>query len=156
MGGCGLPIHATAFRAVGVTELVKNPFRIFCSLLRMDLINDSQTRRLAEELLAKRRIVSPRCLELLSKAESSEGLTRDEGLEFVETVVDIFKWHSDTPVSSAEYQLLAKAHPLVADIVSFRGPHINHLTPRTLDIDEVQRRMWGQEWMRRMWWKVRR
>ena len=29
----------------------------------------------------------------------------------------------------------------IADVVCFRGPHINHLTPRTLDIDEVQRRM---------------
>ena len=33
------------------------------------------------------------------------------------------------------------AHRLIADVVSFRGPHINHLTPRTLDIDKVQARM---------------
>ncbi|HUH48894.1 MAG TPA: DUF1338 family protein, partial [Mycoplana sp.] len=30
------------------------------------------------------------------------------------------------------------AHRLIADVVSFKGPHINHLTPRTLDIDKVQ------------------
>ena len=30
------------------------------------------------------------------------------------------------------------AHRLIADVVSFKGPHINHLTPRTLDIDAVQ------------------
>jgi uncharacterized glyoxalase superfamily metalloenzyme YdcJ len=29
----------------------------------------------------------------------------------------------------------------VADVVSFRGPHINHLTPRTLDIDAAQAAM---------------
>ena len=33
------------------------------------------------------------------------------------------------------------AHRLIADVVSFKGPHINHLTPRTLDIDAVQARM---------------
>lgn len=33
------------------------------------------------------------------------------------------------------------AHRLIADVVSFRGPHINHLTPRTLDIDAVQKMM---------------
>ncbi|TKY89809.1 hypothetical protein EX895_001106 [Sporisorium graminicola] len=140
----GLPIHATAFRPVGAENLIKNPFRIFCSLLRMDLVRDASTRALAEELLAKRQIVSDRCVELLVKVESAQGmdgLTRAEALEFVERVVDIFAWHKDTPVSLAQYQLLAKSHPLVADIVSFRGPHINHLTPRTLDIDQVQSAM---------------
>lgn len=143
----GLPIHATAFRPVGAEDLLANPFRIFCSLLRMDLIQDVPTRELAEELLGKRKIVSDRCVELLVKAESAEvgerveGLSRAEAIEFVERVVDIFAWHKDTPVSLAQYQLLAKTHPLVADIVSFRGPHINHLTPRTLDIDQVQSTM---------------
>ena len=30
---------------------------------------------------------------------------------------------------------------LIADVVSFKGPHINHLTPRTLDIDAAQETM---------------
>ena len=30
---------------------------------------------------------------------------------------------------------------MIADIVSFPGPHINHLTPRTLDIDAAQAEM---------------
>ncbi len=150
----GLPIHATAFRPVGADNLARNPFRIFCSLLRIDLIADATTRELAQRLLASRQIVSDRCIELLTKAEAAlpparsgvdevtlEGLTRVEAIEFVERVVDIFAWHSDTPVSLCEYQLLSRTHPLVADIVSFRGPHINHLTPRTLDIDEVQSSM---------------
>lgn len=150
----GLPIHATAFRPVGEENLLRNPFRIFCSLLRLDLIHDSKTRALAEELLSRRQIVSDRCVELLTKAEAAQceeegegevaGLSRAEALEFVERVVDIFAWHADTPVSLTQYQLLAQTHPLVADIVSFRGPHINHLTPRTLDIDAVQRSMLAQ------------
>ncbi|BBI54747.1 hypothetical protein HORIV_71680 [Vreelandella olivaria] len=41
----------------------------------------------------------------------------------------------------ATYERLHAEHRLIADVVCFRGPHINHLTPRTLDIDEVQRRM---------------
>ncbi|WP_370540678.1 VOC family protein [Azospirillum sp. INR13] len=39
------------------------------------------------------------------------------------------------------YKRLHDAHRLIADVVSFKGPHINHLTPRTLDIDAVQRMM---------------
>ncbi|EST06904.1 protein of unknown function DUF1338 [Kalmanozyma brasiliensis GHG001] len=144
-----LPIHATAFRPVTAQGLLKNPFRVFCSLLRMHLIANPSTRRLAEELLGKRKIVSTRCIELLHKAEEStvgsegevNGLTRDEAVEFVECVVPIFAWHPTSPATVDEYDRLAKTHPLVADIVSFRGPHINHLTPRTLDIDAVQRAM---------------
>jgi uncharacterized glyoxalase superfamily metalloenzyme YdcJ len=41
------------------------------------------------------------------------------------------------------YERLHDAHRLIADVVSFKGPHINHLTPRTLDIDMVQARMPG-------------
>ncbi|KAJ1022876.1 hypothetical protein NDA13_004926 [Ustilago tritici] len=151
----GLPIHATAFRPVRKEELQKNPFRIFCSLLRIDLVSDATTRQLTEQLLSKRKILSDRCMSLLLQAESQlptdtdedeqemgvKGLTRSEALEFVEEVVKIFAWHPNTPVSMEEYRLLSATHPLVADIVSFRGPHINHLTPRTLDIDAVQRRM---------------
>ena len=146
----GLPIHSTAFRPVGSAELMKNPFRIFCSLLRLELIADPETRQLAQRLLAERRIASARCVELLTKLEgaiSGKGgahllhVPRDEALEFIDEVVQIFKWHADTSVSKADYDRLKSAHPLVADIVSFRGPHINHLTPRTLDIDEVQREM---------------
>ncbi len=47
----------------------------------------------------------------------------------------------EATVDLATYEALHAEHRLVADVVCFRGPHINHLTPRTLDIDEVQRRM---------------
>lgn len=44
-------------------------------------------------------------------------------------------------VTLEEYQMLKNEHPLVADIVSFPNCHINHLTPRTIDIDLVQELM---------------
>ena len=37
--------------------------------------------------------------------------------------------------------LLRNEHRLIADVVCFPGCHINHLTPRTLDIDRVQSMM---------------
>jgi uncharacterized glyoxalase superfamily metalloenzyme YdcJ len=39
------------------------------------------------------------------------------------------------------YEALLGQHRLIADVVAFKGPHINHLTPRTLDIDKVQASM---------------
>ena len=43
----GVPVHSTAFRPVGEAELARNPFRVFCSLLRMELIGDPALRALA-------------------------------------------------------------------------------------------------------------
>lgn len=38
----GVPVHATAFRPVGEEALEKSPFRVFTSLLRLELIEDEQ------------------------------------------------------------------------------------------------------------------
>ncbi|HSY15161.1 MAG TPA: DUF1338 family protein [Jatrophihabitantaceae bacterium] len=59
----------------------------------------------------------------------------------MEAVLETFRWHSDAVVDSQTYAKLHSAHRLVADVVCFKGPHINHLTPRTLDIDAAQEKM---------------
>lgn len=56
----GLPVHATAFRATDAS-LLENPFRLFVSLLREDLIADDNTRQLARKTLSDREIFSGRC-----------------------------------------------------------------------------------------------
>ncbi|MEL7345943.1 MAG: DUF1338 family protein, partial [Pseudomonadota bacterium] len=49
-----------------------------------------------------------------------------------------FRWHSEARVDERLFERLLQTHRLIADVVSFRGPHINHLTPRVLDIDAAQ------------------
>ena len=44
-------------------------------------------------------------------------------------------------VDEETYRALHNEHRLIADVVCFPGCHINHLTPRTLDIDRVQSMM---------------
>lgn len=56
-------------------------------------------------------------------------------------MLETFRWHDHANVSAELYHRLHDAHRLIADVVSFKGPHINHLTPRTLDIDAVQVQM---------------
>jgi uncharacterized glyoxalase superfamily metalloenzyme YdcJ len=137
----GVPVHATAFRPVTRHSLDLNPFRIFTSLLRPELISSPEIRSLAENLLREREIYHPETLRLLDKAESEGGLSDPDALSLVTHALLTFKWQSSAPVTSETYNTLSKAHALVADIVAFKGPHINHLTPRTLDIDSVQARM---------------
>lgn len=137
----GVPVHATAFRPVSDAALRNNPFRVFTSLLRLELIADPALREQAQAILERRAIFTPRALELTALAEQAGGLTEAQAAEFVQEVTQTFRWHSEATVSHATYRQLHGAHRLVADVVSFKGPHINHLTPRTLDIDAAQAEM---------------
>jgi uncharacterized glyoxalase superfamily metalloenzyme YdcJ len=78
---------------------------------------------------------------LVEKAERDGGLSPEDGERFVAEVLGTFRWHEQASVDHALYERLHAAHRLIADVVSFKGPHINHLTPRTLDIDAVQDQM---------------
>ena len=137
----GIPVHSTAFRPISRTALAYNPFRVFTSLLRLDLIDDEDLRRDATHAIDKRQIFTPKAIALVEKAEKNNRLSKTDASLFVAEVTETFRWHAEAQVSLNLYERLHDAHRLIADIVSFKGPHINHLTPRTLDIDTVQELM---------------
>ena len=137
LSAAGVPVHATCFRPCEQVELSRNPFRMFTSVLRLELI-PSDLRKLVERILSRRRIFSNKMLELIAKSEINQGLTASEADEYVVEAMKTFAWHSTAVVTLDEYELLKKQNPLLADVTGFRGTHINHLTPRTLNIDEVQ------------------
>jgi len=137
----GVPVHSTAFRAVHESALQISPFRVFTSLLRLELIADPELRAFAESVLARRSIFTTQALELIDQAEQQGGLDEAQAEAFVEQALETFRWHHHATVTAAQYQQLSAQHRLVADVVAFKGPHINHLTPRTLDIDIVQAQM---------------
>ncbi|MFQ1062498.1 2-oxoadipate dioxygenase/decarboxylase HglS [Bordetella trematum] len=137
----GVPVHSTAFRPVSDEALLANPFRVFTSLLRLELIADPALRAKAQAILAKRNIFTEGALALIAQFESAGGLTSEQADEFVRQALETFRWHSEATVDAETYAALLKAHRLISDVVCFRGPHINHLTPRTLDIDAAQQAM---------------
>ncbi|WP_010172051.1 2-oxoadipate dioxygenase/decarboxylase HglS [Pseudomonas sp. PAMC 25886] len=140
----GVPVHSTAFRAVHESALQTSPFRVFTSLLRLELIENPELRAFAQSALAKRSIFTPRALELIQQAETDGGLDAAHAEEFIQQALETFRWHHTATVTAAQYQQLSDQHRLIADVVAFKGPHINHLTPRTLDIDQVQAAMPGK------------
>ncbi len=137
----GVPVHSTAFRATDPSALRRSPFRLFTSLLRLDLIADRALRAQAEDILKRRTIVTSRALALIETFELEGRLTEAQATEFVGEALHSFRWHPEAMVDQATYEALRSAHPLLADIVCFKGPHINHLTPRVLDIDQAQAAM---------------
>ena len=134
----GVPVHSTAFRPVDDAALARNPFRIFTSLLRLELIANDALRKRAAQILSGRDIFTPRCRELIALYEQKGEFTAAEAREFVEQALETFRWHRQTLVDEETYHALHDEHRLIADVVCFPGCHINHLTPRTLDIDRVQ------------------
>ncbi|MBO1519413.1 2-oxoadipate dioxygenase/decarboxylase HglS [Oceanisphaera pacifica] len=141
LSSAGVPVHSTAFRPIDDASLQKNPFRIFTSLLRLDLIEDPDLRQQASTLLDKRDIFTAKARLLLSQAEAMGRLNTAQAHQFVSEILETFRWQQHANVSLETYQALNKVHPLIADVVCFNGPHINHLTPRALDIDAVQQKM---------------
>ncbi|RAK86397.1 DUF1338-domain-containing protein [Aspergillus costaricaensis CBS 115574] len=140
----GLPIYATGFRPVREDSLARNPFRVFTSLLRLDLIEDPTLRAQATSILNQRNIFTDRCVELIEFLENRSTIPTNLGQELIREALETFRWHRTTTVDLATYQALHAQHALVADIVCFRGPHINHLTPRVVDIDAAHKAMQDQ------------
>jgi len=141
----GVPVHSTAFRATHEAALQASPFRVFTSLLRLELIGDVALRENLQDcfaaFLAARQIFTDRALALAARFEAQGGLNEADAREFVAEALHTFRWHSESTVSLDDYRELHGQHRLIADVVAFKGPHINHLTPRTLDIDEAQAEM---------------
>lgn len=137
----GVPGHSTAFRPIDDASLARNPFRVFTSLLRLELIENEILRQKAAEILRQRDIFTPRCRQLLEEYEQQGGFNETQAQEFVQEALETFRWHQSATVDEETYRALHNEHRLIADVVCFPGCHINHLTPRTLDIDRVQSMM---------------
>jgi len=104
----------------------------------LELIENRALRERAEAILARRKIFTPRCLALIAQYEAEGEFTSADAREFVQEALETFRWHRQATVDEETYHALHREHRLIADVVCFPGCHINHLTPRTLDIDRVQ------------------
>jgi len=137
-----VPVVSTAFRPIAADELARNPFRMFTSLLVTDdrrfFSADLQAR--LDAFLARRTLFSPELLALAERAISSRGLHAEDAARFLTLATGAFELSAD-PVDRAWYRELEQVSAVAADIGGVTSTHINHLTPRVLDIDELYARM---------------
>ena len=137
-----VPVISTAFRPVDGAELARNPFRVFTSLLTPadPRFFDDGLRARVEAFLAGRELFPPELLALADRAEAGGALPGPQAERFLELAVHAFELSAE-PVDQAWYRTLEQVSAVAADIAGVRSTHINHLTPRVLDIDELYRRM---------------
>ncbi|MEZ4387158.1 MAG: DUF1338 family protein [Candidatus Krumholzibacteriia bacterium] len=143
-GAKSQPVLSTAFRAIAADELEVSPLRMFCSLLRPDderFFDDPELRRRVHAALARRDVITPRLRGLLEAAESRGGLDEAEAEAFLAEGVELFGWRGVATDHALYEELRSRGLNIAADICCFPNPHLNHLTPNTLDIDAVQARM---------------
>ncbi|MFF1695302.1 2-oxoadipate dioxygenase/decarboxylase family protein [Streptomyces sp. NPDC058257] len=137
-----VPVVSTAFRPVDAEELARNPFRVFTSLLTPadPRFFDAALRSRLETFLAGRELFPPELLALADRAEAERELPEAHAERFLHLAVHAFELSAE-PIDQAWYEELEKVSAVAADIGGVRSTHINHLTPRVLDIDELYRRM---------------
>lgn len=137
-----IPVVSTAFRPIDGAELAANPFRVFTSLLVSDdrRFFDARTQAQLEEFLGARKLFPDELLDLADLAEKGGGLEPVDADRFIELATASFAL-SPEPVDRAWYDHLEAISSVAADIGGVASTHINHLTPRVLDIDDLYRRM---------------
>ena len=137
-----VPVVSTAFRPVDDDELARNPFRIFTSLLaiRDRHFFDAGLRARVQTFLGRRQLFDPALLARARVIAADGGCDADQAGDFVGQAVAAFAL-SREPVEKAWYDELSRVSAVAADIAGVGSTHINHLTPRVLDIDELYRRM---------------
>jgi uncharacterized glyoxalase superfamily metalloenzyme YdcJ len=137
-----VPVVSTAFRPIDSEELDHNPFRVFTSMLatsdRRFFTPQLQVR--IERFLAGRRLFDPALIAEARRIADDGGADRARAERFVDAAVDAFAL-SREPIDRAWYDELSRVSAVAADIAGVTTTHINHLTPRVHDIDELYLRM---------------
>jgi uncharacterized glyoxalase superfamily metalloenzyme YdcJ len=137
-----VPVVSTAFRPIEPDELARNPFRMFTSLLVTDdrRFFDAELQQRLDEFLAKRELFGTELVELAELAIAANGLSQVDAGRLLTLATDALAL-SDETVDAAWYSELESISAVAADIGGLTSTHINHLTPRVLDIDELYARM---------------
>lgn len=137
-----VPVVSTAFRPVDPDELARNPFRMFTSVLVTDdrRFFTAELQQRVDNFLARRQLFSPELIDLAERAVNERSLAHDDAERFLKLATGAFEL-SGEPVDRARYGELERISAVAADIGGVTTTHINHLTPRVLDIDELYERM---------------
>ncbi|MBE1547522.1 putative glyoxalase superfamily metalloenzyme YdcJ [Mycobacterium sp. OAS707] len=137
-----VPVVSTAFRPIDTGELARNPFRVFTSMLATADARffSPDLRERVERFIGARQLFDPALIAEARRIAEDGGADFARAERFVAAAVSAFAL-SREPIDRGWYDELARVSAVAADIAGVRTTHINHLTPRVLDIDELYRRM---------------
>jgi uncharacterized glyoxalase superfamily metalloenzyme YdcJ len=137
-----LPVVSTAFRPIDRDELAANPFRVFTSVLVPEdrRFFDAELEVRVRAFLDARTLFPAELLALADRAVTDGGLAGGDAEAFLGLATRAFALSAE-PIDRAWYDELSAVSGVAADIAGVTTTHINHLTPRVLDIDLLYTRM---------------
>jgi uncharacterized glyoxalase superfamily metalloenzyme YdcJ len=137
-----VPVISTAFRPIDTDQLDRNPFRVFTSMLATADARffPADLRRRVERFIAARQLFDPALIAEARRIAADGGADQKRADRFVTAAVSAFAL-SREPIDRGWHEELTRVSAVAADIAGVSTTHINHLTPRVLDIDELYRRM---------------
>ena len=141
-----VPVVSTAFRPIDADELALNPFRVFTSTLATGDARffPADLRARVERFVDRRQLFDPALIadaRRIAAAGIVDGDNSEETADdFVRRATEAFAL-SREPIDKAWYDELTGVSAVSADIAGVGSIHVNHLTPRVLDIDALYRRM---------------
>jgi len=137
-----VPVISTAFRPIDTDQLDRNPFRVFTSVLATADARffPADLRRRVERFITARQLFDPALIAEARRIAADGGAEGARARRFVAAAVSAFAL-SQEPIDRGWHDELTKVSAVAADIAGVSTTHINHLTPRVLDIDELYRRM---------------
>jgi uncharacterized glyoxalase superfamily metalloenzyme YdcJ len=137
-----IPVVSTAFRPIDAYELACNPFRVFTSMLatRDPRYFDAGLRSRVQAFFARRQLFDPALLAQARMIAADGYCDADAARDFVGAAVATFALSTE-PIEKSWYDELSRVSAVAADIAGVSSTHINHLTPRVLDIDDLYSRM---------------
>lgn len=134
-GSKSQPVISTAFR-----PLKNADHRVFCSLLMTDYF-DKETENRIKQTLKDRQIFSKNLIKLIEISEKENEFDEKQADDFIKEAKKLFSWRG-TAIDHDLYKLMVeKKFNIAADIACFPNPHLNHLTPNSLDIDFLYNEM---------------
>ena len=101
---------------------------------------DASTQARLEAFFAARELFSPELLVLADEAAAARELHASAAERFLTLATRSFAL-SSIPIERDWYDHLAAISAVAADIGGVPATHLNHLTPRVLDIDDLYARM---------------
>lgn len=137
-----IPVVSTAFRPLDRAELAANPFRVFTSMLVPEdrRFFDADLEDRLRNFLAARELFPSELLALSDVAIEHGELSAADAERYLDLAAAAFALSTD-PVDRAWYGELERISGVAADIGGVTSTHINHLTPRVLDIDDLYESM---------------
>lgn len=137
-----VPVVSTAFRPTDADQLARNPFRVFTSMLVTEdrRFFDAPTQARLEAFIAARSLFGAELLALADRAVLEGGLVPGDADRLLELATSAFRLTTE-PIDRSWYDRLDRISAVAADIGGVPSTHINHLTPRVLDIDDLYARM---------------